>query len=110
MATGQVSAGNTPALLRKELAVGLLNGIVFSIVIAAIAMIWYGDIPLGLVMAYVLINVINQRAFGWKIAMTVGLEVPLTAVVFALVAALTASLYPAWRAAHNTPAMAMREE
>ncbi len=51
MATGQVSASNIPALLRKELAVGLLNGIVFSIVIAAIAMLWYGDIPLGLVMA-----------------------------------------------------------
>lgn len=51
MATGQVSAGNIPALLRKELAVGLLNGIVFSIVIAAIAMLWYGDVPLGMVMA-----------------------------------------------------------
>jgi magnesium transporter len=51
MATGQVSAGNTPALLRKELLVGLLNGIVFSVVIAAIAVFWYGDIPLGLVMA-----------------------------------------------------------
>jgi magnesium transporter len=51
MATGQVSASNIPALLRKELAVGLLNGIVFSVVIAAIAMLWYGDIPLGLVMA-----------------------------------------------------------
>ena len=47
MATGQVSASNTPALLRKELAVGLLNGIVFSMVIAAIAMIWYDDIAAG---------------------------------------------------------------
>jgi len=51
MATGQVSSGNTPALLRKELLVGLLNGIVFSVVIAAIAVFWYGDIPLGMVMA-----------------------------------------------------------
>lgn len=51
MATGQVSASNIPALLRKELAVGLLNGIVFSIVIAGIAILFYGDIPLGLVMA-----------------------------------------------------------
>ena len=34
MATGQVSASNIPALLRKELAVGLLNGVVFSVVIA----------------------------------------------------------------------------
>ena len=65
MATGQVSAGNTPALLRKELAVGLLNGIVFSIVIAAIAMIWYGDIPLGLVMGTaILLNLLAGALAG----------------------------------------------
>ena len=65
MATGQVSASNTPALLRKELAVGLLNGIVFSIVIAAIAMIWYGDIPLGLVMGTaILLNLLAGALAG----------------------------------------------
>jgi len=65
MATGQVSGGNTPALLRKELAVGLLNGIVFSIVIAAIAFLWYGDISLGLVMATaVLINLLAGALAG----------------------------------------------
>ena len=65
MATGQVSARNSPALLRKELAVGLLNGILFSIVIAAIAMIWYDDIPLGLVMAAaILINLIAGALAG----------------------------------------------
>jgi len=51
MATGQVSTSNIPALLRKELAVGLLNGIVFSIVIATIATLWYDNFPLGMVMA-----------------------------------------------------------
>jgi magnesium transporter len=65
MATGQVSAGNTPALLRKELAVGLLNGIVFSVVIAAIAMIWYDDVPLGLVMAAaILLNLLAGALAG----------------------------------------------
>ena len=65
MATGQVSASNTPALLRKELAVGLLNGIVFSIVIAAIAMIWYNDIALGLVMgAAILLNLLAGALAG----------------------------------------------
>ena len=65
MATGQVSARNSPALLRKELAVGMLNGILFSIVIAAIAMIWYDDIPLGLVMAAaILINLIAGALAG----------------------------------------------
>jgi magnesium transporter len=65
MATGQVSASNTPALLRKELAVGMLNGVVFSIVIAAIAMLWYQDIPLGLVMAAaILLNLLAGALAG----------------------------------------------
>ena len=65
MATGQVSSGNTPALLRKELAVGLLNGVVFSIIVAAIAMLWYGDIPLGLVMAAaILLNLLAGALAG----------------------------------------------
>ncbi len=65
MATGQVSARNTPALLRKELAVGLLNGLVFSVVVAAIAMLWYGDVPLGLVMAAaILLNLLAGALAG----------------------------------------------
>jgi magnesium transporter len=65
MATGQVSASNIPALLRKELAVGLLNGVVFSIVIAGIAILWYGDIPLGLVLAFaILLNLFAGALAG----------------------------------------------
>ena len=65
MATGQISTGNTKALLRKELAVGLLNGAVFSIVVAAIAMLWYQDIPLGLVMAAaILLNLVAGALAG----------------------------------------------
>ena len=65
MATGQVSASNTAALLRKELAVGLLNGIVFSIVIASIAVLWYDDFPLGMVMAAaILLNLLAGALAG----------------------------------------------
>jgi magnesium transporter len=65
MATGQVSASNTPALLRKELAVGLLNGIVFSIVVATIAIFWYDDMLLGLVMAAaILLNLLAGALAG----------------------------------------------
>lgn len=55
MATGQVSSSNAPAMLRKELAVGVLNGLLFSVVVAAIAILWYHDIFLGLVMAAAII-------------------------------------------------------
>ena len=65
MATGQVSARNSAALLRKELAVGLLNGLVFSVVVAAIAMLWYGDVALGLVMAAaILLNLLAGALAG----------------------------------------------
>jgi putative ABC transport system permease protein len=67
-------------------------------------------IPLGLVMAYLLVEVINRRAFGWQIEMTFSGDVLLTAVSFATGSALLAGLYPAYRAARQQPALAMREE
>ena len=76
--------------------IGLLSGI--------------AAIPLGVVMAYVLIEVINRRAFGWQIDMSVAPGVLATSVVFAVVTALLAGVYPARRAARSEPALAMREE
>ena len=67
-------------------------------------------IPLGLVMAYVLIEVINRRAFGWQIDMIVAPGILLSGVGFAVLTALLAGLYPAHRAAQSQPALAMREE
>jgi magnesium transporter len=65
MATGQVSSTNTTALLRKELSVGLMNGAVFSIVIAAIAMLFYRDLWLGVVMAAaILVNLLAGALAG----------------------------------------------
>ncbi len=67
-------------------------------------------IPLGIVMAWVLIAVINRRAFGWQMDMTIEPTVLLTSLALAVGAALVAGLYPAWRAASARPALAMREE
>ena len=65
MATGQVSARNSMAILRKELAVGVLNGIVFSIVVAAIAYLWYGNAGLGVVMAIaIIVNLVAGALAG----------------------------------------------
>jgi len=60
MATGQVSARNSMSILRRELAVGILNGLVFSLIIAVVAYIWYGNMLLGLVMGVAI--VINLMA------------------------------------------------
>jgi putative ABC transport system permease protein len=67
-------------------------------------------IPLGLVMAVMLINVINRRAFGWQMDISVSPLVLVTAILLAVVTATVAGVYPAWRAAQAKPALAMREE
>jgi magnesium transporter len=65
MATGQVSARNTPALLKKELAVGLMNGIVFALLVGSIAILWYGEIKLGVVIAIaILLNLLAGALAG----------------------------------------------
>ncbi len=93
--------GLTPGELARSIGVqtgtiGLLSGL--------------ASIPLGAAMAWVLIEVVNRRAFGWKIA--VDLE-PLylgAGVLLAVGAAIAGGLYPAWRAGAVQPAEAMREE
>ena len=61
-------------------------------------------------MAYVLIEVINRRAFGWKIDMTIAPGILVSAIAFAIGAAMLAGIYPAWRAGRSQPAAALREE
>ena len=67
-------------------------------------------VPLGLTMAWVLIEVINRRAFGWQIAVDIAPGYVLAGVGIAIGSALLAGAYPAWRAAMTEPALAMREE
>jgi putative ABC transport system permease protein len=67
-------------------------------------------VPVGVGMALVLIHVINRRAFGWSIETTVSPTVLLQAVGLAVLAALAAGVYPAWRLARTPPAPALRAE
>jgi putative ABC transport system permease protein len=67
-------------------------------------------IPVGLLLAAVLIFVINRRAFGWTLPYQVDPWILVQAVVLALFAALLAGIYPSWRMAHSRPADALRTE
>ncbi len=67
-------------------------------------------IPLGLVMAWLLINVINRRAFGWQMDIDISAALLAGGLALAVGTALAAGIYPARRAARASPALAMREE
>lgn len=68
------------------------------------------SLPLGLILATVLVYVINKRSFGWTLQFEVAPGILAQALVLALVAAVLAGLYPAWRMARTNPALALREE
>ncbi|MDR9417983.1 ABC transporter permease [Gracilimonas sp.] len=68
------------------------------------------SVPLGLLMAYVLVYVINLRSFGWTLQFMISAEVLIQAVFLAVVAALLAGLYPSWKMAKANPADALRNE
>ncbi len=68
------------------------------------------SLPLGLILAGVLIFVINKRSFGWTMQLQVAPEILLEALILALIAALIAALYPAWKMSRANPALALRQE
>jgi len=67
-------------------------------------------IPAGLATALTLTEVINRRAFGWRIDLHVTPEQFTNALGLALAAALAAGAYPAWRSARAALASGLREE
>lgn len=71
MALDQVGTGNTARLLRKEVSVGLVNGLVWGGVIGAVAWWLYGSWSLGVVMtAAMTLNLLLAALMGVLIPMT----------------------------------------
>jgi len=69
MALGQVDRNNVQRILRKELLVGILNGLAWSVVVALFTYLWFGDWRIGAVIAGAMI--INM-----SIAALAGFSVP----------------------------------
>jgi len=55
MSTGTISSSNVRTVLSKESMVGVLNGLLWAVVIAIIAAFWYQNMQLGLVIACAMI-------------------------------------------------------
>jgi putative ABC transport system permease protein len=95
-ATGMTPRQISLMILGQTALMGLLAGLL--------------SIPLGLLMADILVDVINRRAFGWSLQQKVPVGVLTEAVLLALVAAILAGAYPSRKAASISPAQALREE
>ncbi len=67
-------------------------------------------IPVGVMLAAVLVLVINKRSFGWTLQFQLDGGLFLQALLVAVLAALLGGLYPAWRMSRTPPALALREE
>lgn len=59
MALGHISSSNTPWLLNRELIVGVINGTLWAVVVAGVAVLWFNDLTLGFIIgAAIVINLI----------------------------------------------------
>ena len=65
IATGRITTSNLKVLMNKEVAIGFLNGIVWSVVIALATYFWFEDVMLSLVIALaVIVNLIFAAFSG----------------------------------------------
>jgi putative ABC transport system permease protein len=67
-------------------------------------------VPVGLLMAWLLVVSIQRRAFGWTMALDIYPGVLLQVLLVGLAAAALAAVYPLWRSASRDPAPLLREE
>ena len=62
MALGHVSQSNSVWLVKKELAIGFLNGVIWATLIASVIALWKQDFMLGVVIAFAMM--VNMVAAG----------------------------------------------
>jgi magnesium transporter len=65
MALGHIERGNASVLLWKELGIGALNGLIWALVVALLAVIWFGNWDIGgIIAAAMLLNLVCAAAAG----------------------------------------------
>jgi magnesium transporter len=64
LATRELSSANAWRIIRRELFVGMLNGLSFALIIGLIAGAWFNIPDLGLVIALAMVTVLTAAALG----------------------------------------------
>ena len=95
-------------------AMGLTPGQVWQLVTTQTGLIGLAagllSLPVGLVLAAIMVYIINRRSFGWTVHLEIAPTLLLEALLLAVATALAAGVVPAWRMARTSPALALREE
>jgi putative ABC transport system permease protein len=68
------------------------------------------SIPLGVALSLILIYVINLRSFGWTLDFVIKPQYFAEVIIIALIAAITAGIYPAYRLGKEDVGNLIREE
>jgi len=64
-ALNQINKRNLRDLLTREVAIGLLNGLIWSMIVAALVWLWFGDIHIGIIIGLALvINLVTAATAG----------------------------------------------
>jgi magnesium transporter len=64
LATRELPSANTWRIVRREVLVGLLNGLAFAVIMGAVAAFWFDITDLGLVMGLAMVTVLAAAALG----------------------------------------------
>ncbi len=68
------------------------------------------SLPVGLLLSWLLIWVVNQRSYGWTMQMLIDGKILIEAVLLAVIAALLVGVVPAWWFANRTPKQKLQVE
>ena len=64
LATRELSSFNAGRIVRRELMVGLINGLAFALIMGVIAAVWFNVTHLGVVIAMAMVTVLTAAALG----------------------------------------------
>jgi magnesium transporter len=64
LATREIDRANAMRVVRRELTVGILNGLAFAVIMAAVAIAWYGPVQIGIVIGLAITITLAAAAMG----------------------------------------------
>lgn len=55
LALGQLGSSNYRSLIKKEISVSLVNGLIWALVVASLSVLWFGNFSIGAIIAFALV-------------------------------------------------------